>query len=146
LAFYRQLSDGDSYYRESLAQAFDTARAPILQKAAQSFAQAKASWNLYRSNGGIDGGMRVSRRISADYEQQVGLLADAMQQASDATGAYESVGETPVPDWTELRDEVRLEIVRQRQWLADVEQVVGPAIIQQKLGMLPVLNEAGGRK
>lgn len=143
LAFFQQLDEEDQFFKDRLSDEFSAARAEIVESADESFQEALSYWQDYRNQGGIDGGMRVSRSVSTSYKGQAELLGDALQRSIDAERAYSSVGEVPGPDRIELQNEIRQEVVRQRKWLEDVEQIVGPTIIQKKLALLPETIESG---
>lgn len=137
LSFYRQLGDNDGFFKQQLSKDFENVKASITRDADAAFLAASKNWNTYREQGGIDGGMRVNRRILPSYQRQTERLSDAMRQVTIGSEAYKTLAESPDARWQDLKREIRFEIIRQRQWLNDVRPVVGPKITQRKLDMLP---------
>ena len=136
VAFHRMLNADDSYYRELLSADFAAEKKSIIELADRALVAARGAWDAYLDQGGIDGGMRIERKLSDAYKAQAGRLMEALRQVNEGGGLYSSLGETPGAAERSLASEIRLEVKRQRSWLEELSSIMGPRVTRGKLALL----------
>lgn len=142
LDFYRSLDPTeDGYFLRMLDDLVDTHRERALAEARELLDQARESWQGYQRGGAISGLMRLQPDLSQTFQTQTRQLADALQSARLAGRLYALLGLEPSSDERALYLDVVTEVSRQRQWLGDLNLVLDPALLQQKLELLPTLEE-----
>ncbi len=133
--------NADSYFSKAVAGDFHAASSEIATKADALFDTARGHWRAFHDAGGIDGGIRIQPTITDAYREQTTRLSEALSTATQAAQLYSSIGKTLQPNNRDLHTEIKLEIKRQRMWLNDLGMVMGPTLTQEKLALLPSVEE-----
>ncbi len=136
VAFHRLLDDGDGHFRELLSTDFSTEKNAIIEHADKALSDARVAWDAYRDQGGIDGGLRIERKLSDAYKTRAGLLMEALRHVHECSRLYSSLGESMDRADSTLAAGIRLEVKRQRSWLRELSGIIGPKLAQEKLALL----------
>ena len=144
LAFYGTLDpEEDAHFVAKLQGAFKSNQKQALAKAEGAFGQARALWGEYRSNGGIDGKLRLESKASSRFKKQARLLADASHHAASGRRIYEILGASSSDEWQPLDAEISGEMERQRRSLNELDMVLGHKVVEAKLELLGASVESG---
>jgi pSer/pThr/pTyr-binding forkhead associated (FHA) protein len=127
----------DDYYLERTGEDFNRLRDSVLGAAQSDIDAAGTSWSAYLEQGGLTGLLRLEEKISDQYRQLTSLLAGAKAASQNALDAYQSVAAEPPAELVTLGTRVSDEILRQRAWLQELDVILPPSLLQQKLDLLP---------
>lgn len=142
LAFYATLQTGmDAYFLNRLAADYPQYRTQALNAAAAADQQADATWNAYRSAGGISGLLRLEQTVSATFEKRADLLTQAYDHSRRAAQTYALTQTAPPVASLQLATLIRNEIQQQQRALDELRLVVPAAQVDAKQALLPRLEE-----
>ena len=143
LGFHRSLDPSeDRYYLQMIKDQVEAQRDSALAEARQLFAQAREHWQSYRSAGAISGLMRLESTLTETFQERTQQMAEAFRCAALAGRLYTLLGLEPAADEQSLFVNVVTEVSRQRQWLQDLHLVLDPALLEQKLELMPTIEES----
>ena len=80
--------------------------------------------------------MRLGNQITKTFQKQANLLAEAHHDISYAKRLYT---ELQIPDngqWNQIYSAISEEIDKQKKWLMDLELILKPSVLKQKLDLL----------
>ncbi len=142
LRFYSLLTaDTDEYYRRALRDDIEQARGAVAGRADERFGEARKHWDKYRSAGGITGLLRLEETVSRGYRRRAEELSAAYRQLLLAGDSYRLLERELPGNWQPLKSDILTELKRQRSWLQDLDKVLPGKLVQQKLELLPQLQQ-----
>lgn len=143
LAFAQTLDrERDGHFLEALGDELASQTADLLAETDTLLEQAMAHWNGYRDAGGIDGLMRLEDTVSEAFQDQSQRLLDAYQAIEQVLQGYRLIHQ-PLPEAARrLRQEILAEVRMQRQSFTDLGLVMEPALLRDKLRLLPEPEES----
>ena len=148
LAFYSTLDpQQDSWFLQAVKGEFDAHREKALARAQQAFADARASWQKYRDQGGIRGLHRLEAGVSSTFRSLAKTLSEAFQEINYGRKLYGLLNTGYPAQWDELYAQIANEVGLQRRSLAELSMVLEPSLKQAKLQLIPVLpaDQKSGR-
>lgn len=142
LQFYNRLDPAvDRHYAGLLAAEVDEQREKALAEADRQFEQGLAHWRQYEEAGGINGRLRLEEAVSEHFRTQALRLKNSSLALARAIELYELAGGAPVAARLQTNKNVQNEVIRQRQWLNDLDLVLQPTLLKAKLDLLPPKRE-----
>ena len=142
LGFHRSLDPKeDGYFLQSVQDQVEGHRNGAVAEARQLFEQAREIWGSYRSAGGISGLMRLEPALSKTFQERSQQISEALGFADQAGRLYVLLDLEPSAGDQALYLEVVTEASRQHQWLLDLHLVLDPSLLEQKLQLLPPIQE-----
>lgn len=140
LHFYGLLDSAeDGFYFKAIEQDFSKHKDRALETASGLAHGAQQDWSAYQKNDGISARVRVEKSVSEHFRGQAQRLTSAHRQISKSVATYELLRIELPEDVAAGRDAIAGEIQRQRRWLGDLKLVIDPALLAQKLELLPAL-------
>lgn len=97
---------------------------------------ALSAWDSYRDNGGIGGLMRLENKVSELYRKQARRLSTAYQNIEYAKQLYSQLGLLNNSQWNSAYAAITDEMDKQKKWLQDLELILKPTVLKQKLDLL----------
>ena len=138
LSFYGALDPRqDHYFMAAVEDEFQLQRDKALSEAQQAFAEARAVWKQYRTEGGIGGLQRIEADVSPTFEQRAAMLREAYGHVNEGTRVYRLLKTPYSTDWDELNHAILKEIGLQRRSLRELAMVLEPSLLAAKLELLP---------
>lgn len=143
LAFAQTLDrERDGHFLAALEDELASQTKALLAETETRLAKARAAWNAYRDAGGIDGLMRLEDAVSEAFQDQSQRLADAYRAVEQVLQGYRLMHQ-PLPEAARrLRQEILTEVRMQRQSFSDLGLVMEPALLRDKLSLLPEPEES----
>jgi pSer/pThr/pTyr-binding forkhead associated (FHA) protein len=140
LSFYRDLNPkDDTYFIRAVEPEVAKYKGKALATALELSRSAKLDWDAYIKDSGISAKIRVEKTVSETYKLQARRLSNAYSQIGKAAATYDLLKAEYPKNVSELRSVVVAEVRRQRQWIGDLKLIIAPALLGQKLQLLPAL-------
>jgi pSer/pThr/pTyr-binding forkhead associated (FHA) protein len=138
LVFYGALDPRrDGYFMAAVEDEFKLQREKALSEAQQAFADARAVWKKYRTQGGIGGLQRIEADVSPTFQQRAAMLSEAYGHLNEGTRVYRLLNTPYSTDWDTLNRAILREIGLQRRSLRELAMVLEPSLLAAKLELLP---------
>jgi hypothetical protein len=143
MAFAQTLDrERDGHFLAALSDELSSQTKTLLAETETRLAQARTAWNAYRDAGGIDGLMRLEDTVSKAFQDQSQRLLDAYQAIEQVLQGHRLMHQ-PLPEAARrLRQEILAEVHMQRQSFSDLGLVMEPALLRDKLRLLPEPGES----
>ena len=138
-ALYLELDAVDDAWLRQRVQQVLTAREPALRGMAEDhLARGETAWRDYSvTHGGIDSGLRLEPRVSDAFRERARALQVAHSNASLVARLDYFLDETQQARAGSLYRAVTIEVARQRQALNSLANLLEPAVIDEKLALMP---------
>jgi len=140
LGFYALLDpDEDKFYVKAVEADVNAIRDSALRRARDLMNRALAAWKQYRANGQIGSEQRLEEGISPKFREQARRLSEAQDDARQAIRIVSQMkaGESgDIAQWSKAEEEIRNEADQQRRALQDLRNVLDPAVLKAKLGLI----------
>lgn len=146
LSFYGALEpELDRYFLEQLKPDLAPVTELIKSEIVADAQRADALWQQYQSNGGIDGILRLQSSVSRQFRERSAELGEAYALASGA--AARSVWlNTGAEIAQATRHPIHTEVRQQRRALRELSNVLGKALVAEKLALLPEVRTLPSRE
>jgi pSer/pThr/pTyr-binding forkhead associated (FHA) protein len=137
LAFRAALdANEDTHWLRATDAGLQRHKQQAVARAQAATGRARAAWQQYLDAGAIEPRQRAETAITAAFRDRARLLAEAQRQADDASRTFAQV-EAPAPAaWSAVRDDIAREAERQKSALAELRNVLAPALLRDKLALL----------
>jgi pSer/pThr/pTyr-binding forkhead associated (FHA) protein len=137
LAFRLVLDPEEDVHFVRATQAdLDQQKDTVLARAQDAAGHARALWQAYRQQGGIEAAQRGETAISGSFREQAGRLAEASASAQRAMRMYAQLGAAAPEESAALDGDIQAEAQQQRSALRELRNVLEPDLLQRKLALL----------
>lgn len=143
LVFARTLDpEQDRYFLAILGDELVQQKAVLRAEIDTLLAQAREHWNAYRDAGGISGLMRLEDTVSETFRTQSQRLLSAYRAAEQALQDQGLLDRPPPDNARRLHQAILREVRLQRRSFTDLGLVMEPALLRDKLQLLPEPDES----
>jgi pSer/pThr/pTyr-binding forkhead associated (FHA) protein len=141
LYFYSSLTNDDAFFLNAIKKDLGPYKERKFQDVKASFQLAEQYWYDFQQNDGIKSLLRVEDEISTTYKEQAQRLSKAYQHAREGIYVCRFLKLECPGTWKKLHNTILSELKRQHQWLADLNIVLDPALLNKKLQLLAQLPQ-----
>ncbi|MDX1604719.1 MAG: FHA domain-containing protein [Candidatus Competibacterales bacterium] len=143
LAFARTLDrERDRHFLATLEEELSQHEKILETELDRLLTVAREEWNAYREAGGISSLMRLEDTVSEAFRTQSQRLLGAYQALDEILQGYGLLDRTPPDNTRQLQQAVLREVRLQRQSFTDLGLVMEPALLRDKLQLLPQPEES----